>query len=171
MMTTKEIIKSQYMAALEMLAQAITQCPQNLWADPEDVNQFWNIAYHALFFTHLYLQESEAEFQPWEKHVDGLHHFDPQPESAPEGAEYGLPFSKEDLLSYLDFCRQVVRDRVPATNLEAESGFDWIPFNKLQLQFYNIRHIQHHTGELYERLGTRAGIEVRWVGMGPDEAL
>lgn len=170
-MTTKEIITSQYLAALEMLAQAISHCPQDLWADPGDKNQFWNTAYHALFYTHLYLQASEADFQPWEKHIEGLHHFDPLPESALEGAENKIPFSKEDLLAYLDFCRQVVRERVPATDLQADSGFSWIPFNKLQLQFYNIRHIQHHTGELYERLGTRADIEVRWVGMGLDESL
>jgi hypothetical protein len=170
-MATKEIIKSQYLAALEMLAQAISHCPQDLWADPEDKNQFWNIAYHALFFTHLYLQKAEEDFQPWEKHIEGLHHFDPQIESAPDGEENGLPFSKEELLTYLDFCRQVVRDMVPATDLEGDSGFSWIPFNKLQLQFYNIRHIQHHTGELYERLGSRADVEVRWVGMGPNEIL
>ena len=170
-MTTKKIIKSQYLAALEMLAQAISHCPQELWADPEDKNQFWNVAYHALFYTHLYLQKAEEDFQPWEKHIEGLHSFDPLPDSALGGAENRFPFSKEDLLAYLDFCRQVVRDRVAATNLEADSGFSWIPFNKLQLQFYNIRHIQHHTGELYERLGTRADIEVRWVGMALDESL
>jgi diadenosine tetraphosphatase ApaH/serine/threonine PP2A family protein phosphatase len=167
----KEVITSQYMAALEMLAQAITQCPQNLWADPDDQNQFWHVAYHALFYTHLYLQPTEADFQPWEKHLGGLQSFDNLPKLLEENTDKGLPFSKEDLLDYLDFCRQVVRDRVPDTDLEAESGFDWIPFDKLQLQFYNIRHIQHHTGELYERLGTRAGIEVRWVGMGPNEML
>lgn len=170
-MKTKEIITSQYMAALEMLAQAITQCPQQLWADPEDQNQFWHVAYHALCYTHLYLQPTEAEFQPWEKHLAGLQSFDNLPKLLEENTEKRLPFSKEDLLDYLDFCRQVVRDRIPSTDLEAESGFDWIPFDKLQLQFYNIRHIQHHTGELYERLGTRAGIEVRWVGMGPNEML
>jgi hypothetical protein len=170
-MKTKEIIKSQYLATLEMLAQAITQCPEQIWADPEDRNQFWHIAYHALFYTHLYLQPTEDDFQPWEKHMEGLDSFDNLPELTKDGGENGLPFSKEDLLAYLDFCRQVVREQVTAANLEAESGFYWIPFDKFQLQFYNIRHIQHHTGELYERLGTWANIEVRWVGMGPDEML
>jgi len=61
----------------------------------------------------------------------------------------------------------MVRKRLPQTDLEAESGFYWLPFNKLELQFYNIRHIQQHTGELYERLGTRANIELDWVGMQP----
>jgi hypothetical protein len=53
-------------------------------------------------------------------------------------------------------------------DLEAESGFNWLPFDKLELQIYNIRHIQQHTGELYERLGTSGSIELSWVGMKPD---
>jgi hypothetical protein len=50
-------------------------------------------------------------------------------------------------------------------DLEAESGFYWLPFDKLELQFYNIRHVQQHTGELCERLGAQGEIEVDWVGM------
>ena len=56
-------------------------------------------------------------------------------------------------------------ERVPQLDLEAESGFGWLPFGKLELQFYNIRHLQQHTGELMERLGTRAHVDVDWVGM------
>ena len=48
--------------------------------------------------------------------------------------------------------------------LDAPSGFEWLPFNKPELQFYNIRHIQHHTGELCERLGVMGEIEVPWIG-------
>ena len=67
-MTTKDIIRSQYQATLEMLNQAIVQCPEDLWVDTKFTNQFWQIAYHALFYTHLYLQPSEDDFIPWEKH-------------------------------------------------------------------------------------------------------
>jgi hypothetical protein len=31
------------------------------------------------------------------------------------------------------------------------------------LQFVNIRHIQQHTGELYERLGTRRNMKLDWA--------
>jgi hypothetical protein len=34
----------------------------------------------------------------------------------------------------------------------------------LELQIYSIRHIMQHTGELMERLGTRIGAEIDWVG-------
>jgi hypothetical protein len=39
----------------------------------------------------------------------------------------------------------------------------------LELQLYNIRHLQLHTGELCERLGT-TGVDVEWVGARPDSA-
>ena len=74
-----------------------------------------------------------------------------------------MPFTKEEVLEYLSFVEKQVADHVAITNLEAESGFHWLPFNKLELQFYNIRHIQQHTGELYERLGTHENIELDWV--------
>jgi hypothetical protein len=36
--------------------------------------------------------------------------------------------------------------------------------NKFELQIYTIRHLQQHSGELMERLGSRANISVDWVG-------
>lgn len=93
----------------------------------------------------------------------------PLPYPPHDQPEIGEPFSKSELLQYLEFCLAQVDEKVPALNFTAESGFSWIPLNKLELQFYNIRHLQHHTGELCERLGTRANIDVNWVGMKHDD--
>jgi hypothetical protein len=51
-----------------MLKEAVTRCPEELWDDTAYKNRFWNIAYHALFYTHLYLQPNLEAFSPWEKH-------------------------------------------------------------------------------------------------------
>jgi hypothetical protein len=51
--------------------------------------------------------------------------------------------------------------------MNAESGFHWLPFNKLELQFYNIRHLQQHVGELSEQLSDKTGLEIRWVKATP----
>jgi hypothetical protein len=69
------------------------------------------------------------------------------------------------VLAYLKFCREQVNPLVDSLDMEAESGFSWLPFGKLEHQFYNIRHIQQHTGELAERIGTMENIEIEWVGM------
>jgi hypothetical protein len=163
-MEIKATIKSQYYASLEMLRQAIVECPESLWHDPEYKNPFWHIAYHVLFYTHLYLQPSKEDFVPWEKHREECVSLG----SSGEGPEAGEPYSKEEILAYHGLCCEQVEERVTLLDLEAESGFYWLPFDKLELQIYNIRHIQQHTGELYERLGAIRDIEAGWVGMKPD---
>ena len=147
-MNVHKAIQSQYLASLEMLKQVIVMCPETLWDAPGNQEKFWKKSYHALFYAHLYLQKAEKDFVPWEKHRD------------PDGE---VPFTKDEVLEYLSFVQEQVLAGVPATDLEAESGFYWLPFSKLELQLYNIRHIQHHTGELYERLGTNENIELGWI--------
>ena len=148
-MDIKQVIQSQYLAALAMLKQAVEKCPQTVWDDPNDKFKFWSKAYHTIFYVHLYLQNAEKDFVPWEKHHD------------PDG---DIPFTKEEVLEYLAFAKKQVMERIPVTDLEAESGFHWYPVNKLELQFINIRHIQQHTGELYETLGIRESAELPWFG-------
>ncbi len=147
------IICSQYLASLEMLKQTIEQCPDALWDDANDKNKFWHVAYHALFYTHLYLQPTEQDFKPWAKQ-----------RKAHDLSLPADPYSKEEVLEYLAFCQQQVIDLVPQLDFDAESGFDWLHMNKAELQIYTIRHLQQHVGELMERLGSRAGIDVDWVG-------
>ncbi|MBI4558370.1 MAG: DinB family protein [Candidatus Hydrogenedentes bacterium] len=164
-MTTKETIKSQYRAALEMLGEAIANCTDALWDDPEHQNRFWHIAYHTLFFTHLYLQECEEKFVAWSKHRNEYQFLGPLPWPPHKQPSIEKPYTRDEILEYLGVCRNEVEQRVSAVDLEAASGFHWLPFNKLELQFYNIRHIQHHTGQLIDRLRTKANIGIPWVGM------
>jgi hypothetical protein len=163
-MDIKHAIQSQYYAALEMLKQVVTKCPQPLWNAQEERNKFWHVAYHALFYTHLYLQESEKEFIPWERHRDEYQFLGPVPWPPHNLPKISEPYSREDVLAYWDFVRKQVQHCVPALDLETASGFDWLPFGKLELQIYNLRHLQHHAAELYERLGTKTGIDLDWIG-------
>ena len=71
-MDFSKIIISQYLAALEMLRRTVVQCPDALWDNPDDKTKVWHIAYHVLFYTHLYLQDSEETFTPWAKHREQL---------------------------------------------------------------------------------------------------
>lgn len=156
-MAIKEIIKSQYGASLQMLKSAIVQCPDSLWNAGAYRNRFWHVAWHTLFYTHLYLQPTQTDFVPREKHREAYMSL----KSNPQADEWP---SKDEVLEYLAFCLNEVAEKTDALNPEAESGFHWLPFNKTELQFYNLRHIQHHTGELCERLGATGEIEIDWVG-------
>ena len=147
-MSLQRVIQSQYLSALAMLKQAIVKCPLALWDAPRDKDRSWFKAYHALYYAHLYLQATRKDFVRWRGRG--------KPISSP-------PLSKEEVLEYLAFVEQEVIRRVPLTDLEADSGFQGIRVDKLELQFVNIRHIQQHAGELYERLGARGNINLPWA--------
>lgn len=156
-------IARQYRAPLAMLGQAVELCPESLWLSPDYPNRYWHIAWHALFYTHLYLQPSEAEFRPWAKHRKDSQYLGPRPWAPADTLPVVEPYTKADAIEYLDWCRAEVDLRVPALDLAAPSGFSWLPFSRLEVQFYNIRHLQHHTGQLADRLRTAAGIGLAWV--------
>ncbi len=157
-MQIQPVLISQYSAALAMLRQAVERCPDDLWDASQDANPFWRVAYHALFFTQLYLSRTLADFRPWERHAPGVEDM---------GKTYSGPrYTCGDVLDYLAFCQQLTATNTADLDLEGPSGFDWCRFNKLELQFYNIRHLQQHTGELMERLGARAGVSVDWISRG-----
>jgi hypothetical protein len=159
-------ILSQYLASFEMLKQAVLQCPEALWNDPGDRNQFWHISYHALFYTHLYAQEKREKFTAWAQHRPHYEQLGPHPKTSPGKPQIGEPYTKAEILAYLEDCVQDIKEKIPSLDLESQaSGFSWLPFSKLELQIYNIRHLQHHTAELMERLGERAKIDIEWVGI------
>jgi hypothetical protein len=152
-MDTAAVLVSQYLASLEMLKQAIVLCPQSLWNAPGDKNKFWQVAYHALYFTHEYLADSYETFTPWLKHRE-VYDFD--------DSQTFEPYDKDTILEYLAFCQQQVTERVPQLKLEEMEGHG-DEMTVLELQIYSIRHIMQHTGELMQRLGTLEE-EVNWVG-------
>jgi hypothetical protein len=149
----RSVLKSQYHAALAMLRESIERCPAEVWTNTEHKNAFWQIAYHTLFFTHLYLQRDEAAFRRW-----------PQQHGKEDGIG-GDPYTQAQVLEYWSFCDAMVDPAVDAFDLDSpESGFDWYRMSKLEHQMVNIRHIQHHGAQLADRLRSAADIGIRWVG-------
>jgi hypothetical protein len=150
------ILISQYLASLKMLEQTILLCPDEVWDDPADKNRFWHLAYHALHFVEEYLSGSPQTFRPWAKYRAGYEEF-PLPEDAP-------PYDKETVLEYLAFCRQHIKERLPQIDLGAMEKHPEPLYTLLELQIYNIRHLMQHIGEMGERLGSRIGADIDWVG-------
>lgn len=161
-------VASQYQAALSMFEQTVRTCPEEMWDDPGQGNPFWRIAYHALFFVNLYLQPSEGDEELWENVRQEYHVLGPTPWPPHEQPPAEQAYSREEILEYLEFCRSQVDRIVPTTDLSAPSGFNWLPFDKMELQIYNIRHLQQHVGDLSTLLLVQAGLEIHWVGTGPD---
>lgn len=162
-MDIRSILQSQFHASLDMFERAVVDCPDELWGRDTDTNRTWQLAYHTLFFVHLYLQPTEADFVPREGHRD--RYVDMGGDLEGDDEPLGDPVSKASVLEYLTFCRQELDRRIASVDLAAESGFSWLPMTKLELQIYSIRHVMQHTGELFERRAASDGVELPWVGM------
>ena len=168
----RSALKSQYHAALAMLRHTVEQYPEDRWlGDDAHVNAPWQLAYHALFFTHLYLQPELSAFRPWKGHQTNVQHEDGIGGAADPKSALPLipePYPKEQVLAYLTICEAMVDGAVDALDLlSPSSGFYWYPIPKLEHQLVNLRHVQHHMAQLADRLRNEAGLGTRWVSSRP----
>jgi hypothetical protein len=172
----RTILKNQYHAAMAMLRQSIDLCPDEIWSGGDHTNHFWRIAYHVLYFTHLYLQPKLEAFTPWEHHQTDLQYLDnipapPEIEALVElphrPPQTGEPYSKEEMLAYWTFCDEMIDSAIDALDLlDPESGFFWYKLSKLEHQVISLRHTQHHTAQLMDRVRAASDNGVDWVSSG-----
>ncbi|MDR7418589.1 MAG: DinB family protein [Armatimonadota bacterium] len=151
-------LKSQYHACLAMLRATVRLCPDDLWFNQDGhANPFWRIAYHTLYYTHLYLQPNNRAFRAWEHHQRGIQRMD-----SPLGPR--RPYTRAEVLAYGSVCDRMVDDAVDALDLAApQSGFRWYRMPKLEHQIVNIRHVQYHQAQLADRLRAATGAGVGWA--------
>jgi hypothetical protein len=103
-----EMLWRQFGAAIDMLGDALRDCPAELWKKRlwEDrpgqwvapgFSTFWYLGYHALFWLDLYLTGAEEGFAP------------PAPFDLVEmepGEVLPRTYTREELLGYLEYCRR-----------------------------------------------------------------
>jgi hypothetical protein len=164
----RTILKSQLHAALAMLRDGIEKCPDELWYDASRGNAFWQIAYHTVFFAHMYLHRDLEAFQPWERHYADAQHADGLPGKIDPDSPLPVlppPYSRADVLEYWQVCDDMVDPSIDTVDLHRdECGFHWYQLTKLEHQLVNIRHIQHHAAQLADRLRASENIGMRWIG-------
>jgi len=155
-------IWNQFGAALDMFENAVEKCPSELWtynyssgkeaADEKNIDDirgcFWYIAYHTLFFTDYYLDMNPENFKMPEPFTRKESDFD---EVMPPKI-----YTKEELLFYINYCREKLRNLLIDLD-ETKAAHRWInpwkDYSMLEITMYNMRHVMHHTGQLNMMLG------------------
>ena len=157
--TWRAIVWSQFGAAIDMLDNALLACPDDLLSDRSQHQEFWYVAYHALFWLDLYLSGSVEDFAP------------PAPftldELDPRGLLPERPYTKDELRTYLKFCHQKCQATIGALTDEAarrRCTFRWGEVSFAELLLYNMRHVQEHASQLSLILGQQVGSAPGWVG-------
>ena len=163
-----QMLWRQFGAAIDMLGDALRDCPEELWEtqlweDQPDqwvaagFSKFWYLGYHTLFWLDLYLTGAEEGFMP------------PAPfdlvEMEPNEV---LPrtYSREELLGYLEYCRRKCQEIISALSDEQanrHSRFAWGEVPYAELQLYNLRHVQEHGAQLRMFLGQQAVKTTDWI--------
>ena len=158
----KGILWRQFGAAFDMFENALRECSTELWGrrmwvQYPEFSEFWYVAYHTLFWVDLYLGGSDKDFQP------------PPPFTTGELEAGMLPprqYSKDELLAYLEHCRQKCRVTIEALTDERARQvckFAWGELCFAELQVDNLRHVQEHGAQLSLFLGQQQGSGARWV--------
>jgi hypothetical protein len=158
----KEII-SQYRAALEMLEDVIHKCPDDLWDKRNYESAYWRIVYHILFYTALYLDPKNHV--PYKDHKPNYNRLGTVNDKG-QPVIIGKVYSKEEMLWYTDSIYHNCEDAIMQTEIEEDSSIEWLSMSNGEMHLYNIRHIQHHIGQLTERLHQNGIRSIRWEGSG-----
>jgi hypothetical protein len=162
----RSAIAGQFGAAVKMFRDCLERGEGGTWLAAVGKFPFWQVAYHTLFTTDLYLAASETEFQPQAFHHEGYDELGPQPWAPRKTVVIDRPYDQATLIGYADLCRTRARRALDLEGddvLAGPSGLDWLKFTRLELHLYNIRHLQHHTGQLTAALRRERGEGIKWA--------
>lgn len=165
MSTLIQALASQYQAALTMLRTCVDQIDTDLRDTLVGDYPYWQVAYHVLHTTDLYLSRDESSFRPQPFHREGYQQLG-KPFWAESEVVVDQPYDRDTLVKYVEICQarsSSVLDSETDASLQGPSGFSWLEFSRIELHIYNIRHLQHHTGQLVAALRQSRGTGVEWA--------
>lgn len=151
---------NQLGASIDMLRLTLEACPDHVWGDKVDWYDFWYIASHTLFFLDYHVSGMQESFAP------------PPPfgmeETDPAGVLPPRVYTREELLTYLAYCRQ--KAKTVLDDLSEDQVAILAPLHRegwrlpyLELLVHVTRHNSHHVGQLNLLIRQRADQGSKWV--------
>ena len=153
----KHALWLQFGAAIDTLSAAIEQCPDDLWEHGPVTRAPWYHAFHTLFWTDHYTAATPVGFAP--PAPFGMEEFDEA------GAYPPRAYTKDELRTYLQFCRAKVKARIENSDLleSAEPWRNWPGATLLEMCMYSMRHVQHHAAQMNLIMRQERDFAPRWV--------
>jgi hypothetical protein len=154
----QQVLWKNFAAGIDMLTSAVQLCPDELW---NEKGKFYYLAYHTTIFLDYYLSWPVRDFVPVLPYqiVDPAH----QPLEAVDDVMPERHYSRQEVLEAISRIREKCHQLV----MQSSSGQlmePWIEpqewdlhdlcpslvrgYTVLEILFYNLRHVQHHVGQL-----------------------
>lgn len=157
----REILWKQFGGSIDMLINAISAYPENLWYQEK---KFFYISYHVAIFLDYYLNIPAGPLSS------------PLPftfsEDIPaDGIDDIVPdkvYSKDEILTWLQASRKKCHDLIIHMT-EIDFNQLWVEIDSdrvmpvFELLLYNMRHVQHHAAQLNMLLRKDTGDAPHWV--------
>jgi hypothetical protein len=158
----KSTLEGQYLAAIDMLENAIKACTPPIWDDRSApiARRFWYLAYHTIFWLDRYESPSPDAHVPPEPFTLG--------ELDPSGVYPDRTYTVKELLDYLELARARCREAIDRLDEARASQQSTIrsELSVLEMHHYSLRHVQHHAAQLNLLLRQGGAEPPRWVARG-----
>jgi hypothetical protein len=147
----QESLWRQFGASIDMLTNVILNCPDNYFSTNK---RFYYLAYHSVLLLDYYLSIPPTDFRPILPFT--IKEKDQRPPDSIGDMIPDMIFTKQELLDYLHRarvkCKQLIEGLTEDTILntrftEGEQEGD-MDYSILEILLYNLRHTQHHIGQL-----------------------
>jgi hypothetical protein len=146
----KEILWNQFGASIDMLISTITNCPNDYF---ETNTRFYYITFHTTLFLDYYLTIPPTEFKPLlvctSKPIEEL------PKEAIGDMIPDKIYTKQEVIDYLKKSREKCKNLIYSITEKTENrrfyegdGSNDMDYPIIEILIYNLRHTQHHTGQL-----------------------
>ena len=175
----KQSFWKHFAASIDMLKNAILLWPEEYWNNEK---KFFYNAYHCLIFLDYYLTIPPKGFSS--PLAFTLTNRDQIPKDAIDDVVPDRIYTKKEMLDYLQSVRENLRKLL--TGLTEEklnnrwiddsgpmylelSSSDALNYSVLDILFYNLRHVQHHAGQLNLLLRQKIDYAPDYVSMAEDD--
>jgi hypothetical protein len=169
----KQILWKNFAAAIDMFRETLILCPDDLW---QAKSKFYYLSYHTTIFLDYYLTSPVKDFIPVLAYtITDIHDM---PAEAVDDVIPGRFYSRTEIFDYLTLVREKCREM---TILSAPDKLmqKWIDkseidlhglcpslvvdYTVLEILFYNLRHVQHHVGQLNYILRQKLDKAAGWI--------
>lgn len=166
----KEAIFNQFGASIDMLINAISNCPDHYFLSQK---RFYYIAYHSTIFLDYYLTLPPSDFTP-------ILPFSQMNEEEKPSEAIGdlIPnkiYTKHELIEYIKSSRAKFKDIIDGlTDEKLSEGFiegneeGDMNYSLIEILLYNLRHTQHHIGQLNILLKQDFDKHIEWSSKAGD---
>ena len=155
----KNTLLKQYNKTLDILIHVIGKYDETLWLNDSDYRHpAWQLVYHALYYANIYCAPNEKAKVKWPRQIKDYHLF-----MKTKKQEFASPYSRDDMLAFLEFFRGKIPGYLEHLEPEADCWPHWYDENQLEFHINNIRHIQHHTAEVIERADIISKFDYPWI--------